>query len=71
MDVADEQNRGFLIGKYNELWGLGGLAGMLFGGILSDLIGVEMVTLIFADALGLGVFWLIKIKVHREWRPNA
>lgn len=48
LDVADQSNRGFLIGKYNGLWALGGLAGMLAGGLLTDSIGIEAVTVIFA-----------------------
>ncbi|WP_181350442.1 MFS transporter [Thalassobacillus sp. CUG 92003] len=60
LEVANQQNHGFLIGKYNGLWGLGGLAGMLIGGFLVDLIGIEAVTFIFAAAALLNIPFVIR-----------
>ncbi|NAP00858.1 MFS transporter [Halomonas sp. MG34] len=60
LQVADQHNRGFLIGKYNGLWGLGGLIGMLAGGILADVIGIEAVTLIFGAAALLSIPFVIR-----------
>ncbi|MGM8216061.1 MFS transporter [Bacillaceae bacterium W0354] len=48
IEVASDRNRGRLIGKYNGLWGLGGLVGMLIGGLLADSIGITFVTTAFA-----------------------
>ncbi|WP_408006650.1 MFS transporter [Pseudalkalibacillus sp. A8] len=44
IDTSTDNTRGHLIGLYNGLWGLGGLVGMLAGGILADLVGIETVT---------------------------
>ncbi|WP_257352306.1 MFS transporter [Pseudalkalibacillus decolorationis] len=60
LDASDEHNRGFLIGKYNGLCGLGGLAGMLAGGILADLIGIEVVTLVFAAAALISILFVFR-----------
>lgn len=48
LEVSTKENRGFLIGKYNGIWGLGGLVGMLAGGLLADIIGVDVVSFVFA-----------------------
>lgn len=48
IEVAKDDNRGRLIGRYNGLWGLGGLLGMLAGGFLTDFVGITFVTTVFA-----------------------
>lgn len=48
IDVTSDSNRGQFVGVYNGLWGLGGLAGMLAGGILVDQTSVTFVTMLFA-----------------------
>mgnify|MGYP001180856268 FL=1 len=48
IEVAQTHNRGQLIGRYNGLWGLGGLVGVLAGGFLADLVSISFVTTIFA-----------------------
>jgi predicted MFS family arabinose efflux permease len=45
--VAEENNRGYLMGKYNGLYRLGSLVGMLFGGLLVSTIGFIHTALIF------------------------
>lgn len=60
LDVADKANRGFLIGRYNGLWGLGGLTGMLAGGLLADVIGIKAVALIFAVAVFCSIPFVIR-----------
>lgn len=39
--VSTSQNRGYLMGRYNGLWGLGGLVGMIAGGTLIHLVSVQ------------------------------
>ena len=42
MDVAGENDRGYLIGLYTGTYRLGNLAGMLGGGLLADLAGLRV-----------------------------
>lgn len=46
--TGSEKNRGQLMGLYNGLGGLGGLVGMLAGGLMADLIGIQTVTNTFS-----------------------
>lgn len=46
--ISTPQNRGFLTGRYNGLYRLGSLAGMLSGGLLVDLIGFQYTVSLFA-----------------------
>ncbi|MEW6661373.1 MAG: MFS transporter [Bacillota bacterium] len=52
---ANDNNRGHLMGTYNGLYRLGSLFGMLFGGILTGIIGFKNVALIFGVATCFGV----------------
>ena len=46
--LSTPTNRGQLTGLYNGLYRLGSLVGMLFGGILADLIGIRNTAIFFA-----------------------
>ncbi|GEL78633.1 MFS transporter [Tenuibacillus multivorans] len=48
IEVSNDQTRGRLMGKYNGLWGLGGLTGMLVGGLFVDVFSLELVATLFA-----------------------
>ncbi|MBQ4616408.1 MAG: MFS transporter [Mailhella sp.] len=41
MDVAGENERGYLVGLYSGIYRLGSLAGMLGGGLLADFFGLK------------------------------
>jgi MFS family permease len=41
MDVAGENERGYLVGLYSGVYRLGSLAGMLGGGLIADLFGLK------------------------------
>lgn len=47
LDLSTEQNRGYLMGKYNGLYRLGSLFGMLFGGFIADFYGLSNTALLF------------------------
>ncbi|MCI3919113.1 MFS transporter [Paenibacillus sp. TRM 82003] len=53
-------NRGYLIGTYNGLWGIGHLAGTLLGGLAADLFGIQATTFGFALIAALAVPLLMK-----------
>jgi len=44
---SDDSNRGRLMGTYNGLWRLGSLVGVLFGGVLVPMIGLQSVSILF------------------------
>ncbi|NWQ40749.1 MFS transporter [Bacillus sp. EB106-08-02-XG196] len=48
LSSSKPETRGQFVGLYNGLWGLGTLFGMLFGGLLSELIGIQTVTVLFS-----------------------
>lgn len=48
LSSSKPETRGQFVGLYNGLWGLGTLFGMLFGGLLAELIGIQTVTVLFA-----------------------
>ncbi|MBA2940890.1 MFS transporter [Paenibacillus sp. CGMCC 1.16610] len=50
---SDDTNRGHLMGRYNGIFRLGSLIGMLVGGVLVPLVGMPIVSIAF------GVFMLI------------
>ncbi|GAB2547397.1 MFS transporter [Gracilibacillus alcaliphilus] len=62
---SNENNRGRLMGMYNGLWGLGGLAGMLAGGFLVDQLSIPIVTTTFALASFL-IFPLVFIMIPKS-----
>lgn len=50
---SDDSNRGHLMGRYNGIFRLGSLIGMLVGGVLVPLVGMPIVSIAF------GVFMLL------------
>ncbi|WP_413374787.1 MFS transporter [Alkalihalobacillus sp. 1P02AB] len=68
IDVTTDQNRGWHVGLYNGLWGLGGLVGMLAGGFLVDQTSIFFVTTSFAviAALAIPVVWFVVPKGKGE-----
>lgn len=48
LEVAEDWNRGAYFGRYNGLYRLGSLVGMLVGGLLADLFGITAAALLFA-----------------------
>lgn len=48
LEVSREEERGFLIGRYNGLYRLGSLVGMLGGGILADAFGLRQTAFLCA-----------------------
>ncbi|BFT71130.1 MFS transporter [Paenibacillus sp. P36] len=50
---SDDTNRGHLMGRYNGIFRLGSLVGMLIGGVLVPLVGMSIVSIAF------GVFMLL------------
>lgn len=44
---SDDTNRGRFMGTYNGLWRLGSLVGVLFGGFLVPMFGLQSVSIIF------------------------
>ncbi|MEC1525924.1 MFS transporter [Neobacillus niacini] len=47
LSSSNSKTRGQYVGLYNGLWGLGTLIGMLVGGVLADLIGIQTATNLF------------------------
>lgn len=50
LNLSDDKNRGSLMGKYNGLYRLGSLVGMLVGGFFADQIGIPTISLVFGIA---------------------
>ncbi|MFB9326451.1 MFS transporter [Paenibacillus aurantiacus] len=44
---SDRTNRGRLMGRYNGVWRLGSLVGVLFGGILVPMAGLQPIAILF------------------------
>ncbi|MBT2756808.1 MFS transporter [Mesobacillus foraminis] len=57
--LADEYHRGRLMGLYNGLYRLGSLVGMLLGGLLVPIIGLDTVSVIFGLATLLGLPFML------------
>ncbi|MFD1334305.1 MFS transporter [Oceanobacillus iheyensis] len=68
IDVTTDNNRGWHMGMYNGLWGLGGLTGMLAGGFLVDQTSILFVTVIFSfiSLLAIPVAWFVVPPNKRE-----
>ncbi|NYE03471.1 MFS family permease [Bacillus niacini] len=47
LSSSNSKTRGQYVGLYNGLWGLGTLIGMLIGGVLVELIGIQTATNLF------------------------
>ncbi|MEH7011733.1 MFS transporter [Neobacillus niacini] len=52
--------RGQSVGLYNGLWGLGTLFGMLFGGLLAELFGIQTVTTLFSILAASSIPFIIR-----------
>ncbi|SEQ00782.1 MFS transporter [Piscibacillus halophilus] len=65
MEVADDQSRGRLMGKYNGLWGLGGLTGMLAGGLLADVTNLKVVATLF------GLLSILSLPIAFKYIPKT
>ncbi|SDE49536.1 Predicted arabinose efflux permease, MFS family [Paenibacillus sp. UNCCL117] len=62
---SDDSNRGRLMGRYNGVWRLGTLVGVLFGGLLVPKLGLQPVALQFGAWALLGiplVLWALRGK---------
>ncbi|GAA0363052.1 MFS transporter [Bacillus horti] len=59
MTSSNDQNRGYLMGRYNGLWGLGGLVGMISGGVLISYVGPQGLS-IGLTALAFCSFFLLR-----------
>lgn len=44
---SDDSNRGKLMGRYNGVWRLGTLVGVLFGGLMVPIVGLQSVAILF------------------------
>lgn len=47
IEVSDDSNRGLYMGRYNGLYRLGSLFGMLFGGFAADCLGIKLTAVLF------------------------
>jgi MFS family permease len=55
LQLSEANNRGDLMGRYNGLYRLGSLVGMLGGGFFADQFGMESISLIFGSVAFLAV----------------
>jgi MFS family permease len=55
INCADDHNRGLFMGTYNGLYRLGSLFGMLVGGLLAGIVGLQYVALLFGALALLGI----------------
>jgi MFS family permease len=55
INCAEEHNRGHFMGTYNGLYRLGSLFGMLVGGLLVGIVGLQYVALLFGAIALLGI----------------
>jgi MFS family permease len=55
LDLSEDGNRGHLMGRYNGLYRLGSLVGMLGGGFFADQFGIDKVSLVFGFTAFLAV----------------
>ncbi|MCQ6560006.1 MFS transporter [Paenibacillus mendelii] len=55
INYSDDTNRGYLMGKYNGLWRLGSMVGVLFGGVLTPVFGFEFMSIFFGILAFIGV----------------
>lgn len=70
IETADVSNRGRLMGRYNGVWRLGSLAGVLAGGLLVPLIGLQPVGIAFG-ALALLGLPLVSVAVRTKASADA
>jgi MFS family permease len=55
INCADDHNRGHFMGTYNGLYRLGSLFGMLVGGLLAGIVGLQYVALLFGALALFGI----------------
>ncbi|MGF6950000.1 MFS family permease [Neobacillus sp. B4I6] len=60
LSSSNPEMRGQSVGLYNGLWGLGTLFGMLFGGFLAELIGIQTVTTLFSILAASSIPFIIR-----------
>jgi MFS family permease len=60
LSSSNPETRGQYVGLYNGLWGLGTLFGMLFGGLLAELIGIQTVTTLFSILAASSIPFIIR-----------
>lgn len=66
VNIASDHNRGHLMGTYNGLFRIGSLIGMLFGGILADLYGLQPVAVSF----GMCAFFALPLVFRYVSQPD-
>lgn len=74
LDLSTDQNRGFLMGKYNGLSRLGSLFGMLVGGGLVGVFGMQSIFKVFACLTLVALALAAKTKADRSLQkdqPNS
>lgn len=75
LDAASENNRGHFMGLYNGLYRLGSLGGMLIGGIMADIYGIGITSVLFGTATMLAIPFAYALitdsKVHEEVEKPA
>ncbi|TYP79817.1 MFS transporter [Paenibacillus methanolicus] len=67
---SDRTNRGRLMGRYNGVWRLGSLVGVLFGGILVPAAGLQPVAILFG-VLALAGLPLVALYIGRGSADDA
>lgn len=65
LTTSTAHNRGYLMGRYNGLWGLGGLVGMALGGIFIHIVSIQVLTTSLACLTLLSVLLLKLIPKHK------
>lgn len=60
LDITTDRTRGGLIGRYNGLWRLGSLLGMLAGGFFVDSFGITLITSVFAILALCGLLFIFR-----------
>ncbi|MFB3161000.1 MFS transporter [Neobacillus sp. 179-J 1A1 HS] len=70
LSSSNSKTRGQYVGLYNGLWGLGTLIGMLVGGVLADLIGIQTATNLFGVLAACSILIVFRfIENTKERRP--
>lgn len=63
LNISAEGNRGHYMGVYNGIFRLGSLVGMLAGGIIADIFGIKVVSLVFAG-ITLSALFLVYYSIY-------
>ena len=72
LDIADDENRGRLSGRY-QMWFFGGIgASALFGGLFTDVFGFHRGLLISAGLTGMALLmWILVLPETKPYRANS